>query len=1370
MCAKWRNWQQKEFSRKPEGIRSFRPAPKMGPEAAPVFPSPLTGHLLQRFANWMLSAIASPVYAQATTNPQYEGIVIDGNLSDWSPSDRLNLPNNAPPYLATGDELYGKYVATPSPTYLVAIRSTGVAIGPNTTLWLNTDQNAATGYQIWGAYGGAEYAVNIHTDSIPHLYDQILSPVQGPLIHAYSADQRVLELAIPAEALPPLTPPQAINILGDINDTALLFPEDFLDGGQYLIATAPEALPPRTDFSRRVGIVFSETTQKMFYDEKAYSQLFMSVQHQAMMAGIPYDLISEDKLTDIANVVNYDALIFPYFGYVPSAIRDAVHNTLYKAIYEYGIGFITADNWMTNDETGAPVPGDSYRYMKQLMGIGRVDGQGPVELSLTAGTTNHPAIEGYADNELIIHYHENWYSFYDGVPGQPVTALAYQTVTGSAPGTYTAMLASETGSRHVHFANPGTMGDTNLVWRALQWVVYGDETAVGLKLGRNESLFVARNDMDLALFTEQIPLVHVPLLNMIQDWKNQYNFVGSYYIDLGNDPAAGIGTDWSVSAPLFRDYIALGNEIGTHSWTHPFDTDTLTADEIEFEFNQSMNEISAQLGPTWRDQQVRGAAVPGMPESIATAREISQYLDYLSGGYSGIGAGYPSAFGYSSPDSNKLYFSPNMFFDFTLIGFGVPMGNPPVAVPLTAEEGEAYWRDQYAGLKAHASQPIIHWPWHDYAATVEADPVTGNGYTVAMFENTIAMAFMDNAEFATAADVAQRITTLQNARLDVVQSGPVIDAIVEGTGLGKFSLLVEGPPEQVIVQVDNWYAYGTDRVFLDDDGGTFIVQVGTSVDPVSHITALPMRAKLVSLSGDGTNLQFSFEGEGEVVVALSSIPSDFSILGADSVVERGGNEIGLRFQAFGLHTASIVRKVVVNKPPVANGQSVVTDEDKPVAITLTGSDAESDPLTFTILSPPTHGLLNGTKPNLSYIPFMDSSGPDSFTFKVNDGKNDSNVATVNLTVNPVDDPPGFPISPIAKADAPANAAYSGTIAGTATDVDGDVLTYRKVSGPTWLNVATDGALSGNPSPGDLGANTWTVEVSDGKNTAQATLNISVTAAANNPPVANGQTVATDENKPVAITLTGSDADGDPITFTLVSQPTHGTLSGSAPNLTYTPNAGFSGVDDFSFKARDWAHESNLAKINLRVNPAVNGPPTISNPASGITVDGDIADWSNYQSFGDDPNDVDYSVNNQIDWLKGWMAHDDQYTYLAYRNDGNIALDWGQQIYIDTDGNFATGYQIGALGADYVIEGDSVLRYKGNGDTWDWDVMGTMLQSVRNDLAEFRFPRSWLGNATQFRLLFFGNNEPYNGEKIDYYPDSAGDDSAKIRYFVYSTVP
>jgi type II secretory pathway pseudopilin PulG len=90
-------------------------------------------------------------------------------------------------------------------------------------------------------------------------------------------------------------------------------------------------------------------------------------------------------------------------------------------------------------------------------------------------------------------------------------------------------------------------------------------------------------------------------------------------------------------------------------------------------------------------------------------------------------------------------------------------------------------------------------------------------------------------------------------------------------------------------------------------------------------------------------------------------------------------------------------------------------------------------------------------------------------------------------------PPVFTTDPIHKANAIINQLYIGqTLAGSATDADGDPLTYSKVTGPGWLNIAPDGTLSGMPGSGDNGMNMWTVEVSDGRGgTDQATLMINV---------------------------------------------------------------------------------------------------------------------------------------------------------------------------------------------------------------------------------------------------------------------------------------
>jgi uncharacterized repeat protein (TIGR01451 family) len=96
----------------------------------------------------------------------------------------------------------------------------------------------------------------------------------------------------------------------------------------------------------------------------------------------------------------------------------------------------------------------------------------------------------------------------------------------------------------------------------------------------------------------------------------------------------------------------------------------------------------------------------------------------------------------------------------------------------------------------------------------------------------------------------------------------------------------------------------------------------------------------------------------------------------------------------------------VNHPPVANSQSVATPAATAKAITLTGSDVDNDPLTFSIVSGPTNGVLSGlntTSGTVTYTPNTKFSGPDSFTFRVNDGTTNSPGATVSLTVTSVAD-------------------------------------------------------------------------------------------------------------------------------------------------------------------------------------------------------------------------------------------------------------------------------------------------------------------------------------------------------------------------------
>jgi len=94
----------------------------------------------------------------------------------------------------------------------------------------------------------------------------------------------------------------------------------------------------------------------------------------------------------------------------------------------------------------------------------------------------------------------------------------------------------------------------------------------------------------------------------------------------------------------------------------------------------------------------------------------------------------------------------------------------------------------------------------------------------------------------------------------------------------------------------------------------------------------------------------------------------------------------------------------VNDPPYANSQTVSLNQDSSVSFTLSAGDVDGDALSYTLTSP-AHGTLSGTPPNLVYTPKQHFSGPDSFTFKVSDGRLESAVATVTFDISHLNHPP-----------------------------------------------------------------------------------------------------------------------------------------------------------------------------------------------------------------------------------------------------------------------------------------------------------------------------------------------------------------------------
>jgi VCBS repeat-containing protein len=341
-------------------------------------------------------------------------------------------------------------------------------------------------------------------------------------------------------------------------------------------------------------------------------------------------------------------------------------------------------------------------------------------------------------------------------------------------------------------------------------------------------------------------------------------------------------------------------------------------------------------------------------------------------------------------------------------------------------------------------------------------------------------------------------------------------------------------------------------------------------------------------------------------------------------------------------TAATVSVTIGNTAPVANGQSQTTAEDTPLAIALSATDANGDPLSFAIVANPTHGTLGsigtpscsaGTCTALvTYTPAANYNGADSFTFKANDGVSDSNIATVSLTMTPVND------APVSNAQSPATAEdTAAVIALTATDLDSPSLTFAIGTAPTHGTLGSIGAPSCTPTGSGSsctasvtytpaanynGPDSFTFTTNDGSLTsAVATVSLTVTAV-NDSPTANGQTVSTAKNTALPITLSGSDIDSAALTFSIVTNPANGTLgsigtpsctpSGSGSNctasVTYTPTTNFTGSDSFTFRVNDGALNSTAATVTVSIGntaPAANGQSqtTAEDAAKVITLSG-----------------------------------------------------------------------------------------------------------------------------------------------------------------------
>ena len=300
----------------------------------------------------------------------------------------------------------------------------------------------------------------------------------------------------------------------------------------------------------------------------------------------------------------------------------------------------------------------------------------------------------------------------------------------------------------------------------------------------------------------------------------------------------------------------------------------------------------------------------------------------------------------------------------------------------------------------------------------------------------------------------------------------------------------------------------------------------------------------------------------------------------------------------------------MNDAPVANSQTVTTNEDTPATIVLKATDIDSQSLNFSIVTNPSKGTLAaisasncvasgiGASCNATvvYIPATDQNGTDTFAFKVNDGSLDSNVAVVSILINTVNDGPVATDDFYTTGKDTALSLAAPGLLGNDNDRDSiqSTVTALLVTGPSHAESFTlnaDGSFVYTPALNFVGTDSFTYRANDGTaDSNPATVTITVVQG-NNTPIASNDFYKTEReallNVPARGVLANDNDIGSPasdLIATLITGPSHAvsfTLNADG-SFEYMPAPLFVGADSFSYKTSDGANESNIAMATIAV--------------------------------------------------------------------------------------------------------------------------------------------------------------------------------------------
>jgi len=351
-----------------------------------------------------------------------------------------------------------------------------------------------------------------------------------------------------------------------------------------------------------------------------------------------------------------------------------------------------------------------------------------------------------------------------------------------------------------------------------------------------------------------------------------------------------------------------------------------------------------------------------------------------------------------------------------------------------------------------------------------------------------------------------------------------------------------------------------------------------------------------------------------------------------------------------------------NRPPIITGspsRSVLQGQQYVFA--PSASDADNDPLTFSIANKPRWATFDAATGRLSGRPGASDVGTTrNIVISVSDGKATAALPAFSIRVEAANTAPtisGTPATSVTQGQ-----AYSFTP--TAMDADGDALAFMIQNKPSWatFNEGT-GRLSGTPGAGTAGTyQNIVISVTDGSATASlASFTITVNPPPNRAPTISGSpATSVQQGVPYDFTPTASDPDGDPLTFSIANKPSWATFNESTGRLQGTPGAGHVGThSNIRITVSDGKTSASLATFAITVTAAAptNRAPTITGtPPTSATAG--VAYSFRPSASDPDGDSLTFSIENRPSWasfstssgrLSGTPGTNDAGTY------GNIRI-------------------------------------------------------------------------------------------------------------------